>query len=135
MVHMIYSWASRHALKEARTDVKIGEKMGINVYQWCRDICSWKLISGPPIQLGGPGSIVQIDESVFTHQGKVNKCTKSTSLCCMHQPCMCLYLCCTVISSILWLYRIYILSHILSYGHRQCQHSLYSACWSYLNFR
>ena len=74
MVHMIHCWASHRILKEACRDVKIGEKMGINIYQWCRDVCSWKLINGPPIQLGGPGKIVQIDESVFTHQGKVNKC-------------------------------------------------------------
>ena len=45
--------------------------MAINIYQWCRDICSWKLINGPDIKLGGPGQVVQIDESVFSHQGKV----------------------------------------------------------------
>lgn len=45
--------------------------MAINVYQWCKDICSWSLINGPDIKLGGPGQIVQIDESLFTHQGKV----------------------------------------------------------------
>jgi len=54
-------------------DVKVGEKMAINIFQWCRDICSWTLINGPDIKLGvgGPGQIVQIDESAFTHQGKV----------------------------------------------------------------
>ena len=68
---MVYSWSTGHAVGEATKDVKIGTKMGINIYQWCRDICSWKLINGTPILLGGPGAIVQIDESVFTHQRKV----------------------------------------------------------------
>ena len=45
--------------------------MAINVYQWCRDICSWSLINGPDIKLGGSGQIVQIDESIFTYEGKV----------------------------------------------------------------
>ena len=35
-------------------------------------MCSWTLINGPDIKLGGPGQIIQIDESVFTHQGKVH---------------------------------------------------------------
>lgn len=46
--------------------------MAINAYQWCMDICSWALLTGPDIKLGGYGHIVQIDESVFTHQGKVS---------------------------------------------------------------
>jgi len=49
--------------------------MAFNVYQWCRDMCSWSLINGPAIKLGGPGQVVKIDESVFTHQGKVNAYT------------------------------------------------------------
>ena len=49
--------------------------MDINIYRWCRDIYLWKLINRPPILLGGPGAIVQIDESVFTHQGKAHNNT------------------------------------------------------------
>ena len=67
----MHSWATGRAVGEATADVNIGKKMGINIFQWCRDICSWTLINGPPILLGGPGAIVQIDESIFTHQGKV----------------------------------------------------------------
>jgi len=52
-------------------DIGVGKKMAINIYQWCRDMCSWTSVNGPDIKLGGPGQIVQIDESVFTHQGKV----------------------------------------------------------------
>jgi len=73
IMYMVHAWSTNRAVGEATDDVKIGTKMGINIYQWCRDICSWKLINGPQILLGGPGAIVQIDESVFTHQGKVIK--------------------------------------------------------------
>ena len=71
IIYMAHSWSSHRAVGEASKDVKISKRMGINIYQWCRDMCSWTLINGPPIQLGGPGTIIQIDESVFTHQGKV----------------------------------------------------------------
>jgi len=72
----MYAWATKRPQCVAINDVDVGEKMAINIYQWCRDICSWILVNGPNIKLGGPGQIVQIDESVFTHQGKVcNVCT------------------------------------------------------------
>jgi len=72
---MVHSWATGRAVGEATADVNITKKMGINIFQWCRDICSWTLINGSTILLGGPGAIVQIDESVLTHQGKVaNMC-------------------------------------------------------------
>ena len=48
IIYMVYSWSTGRAVGEATKDVKIGTKMGINIYQWCRDICSWKLINGPP---------------------------------------------------------------------------------------
>ena len=64
---MIYSWATKRFQTAAIADIGIGKKMAINIYQWC----SWKLINGPDIKLGGPRQIVQIDESVFTHQGKI----------------------------------------------------------------
>ena len=71
IIYLVYAWAKRRSLSAAITDAEVGKEMAINVYQWCRDICSWTLVNGPSIKLGGPGQIVQIDESVFTHQGKV----------------------------------------------------------------
>ena len=41
------------------------------MYQWLREVCSQQLISDPPIVLGGPNIIVQIDESLFCHKPKV----------------------------------------------------------------
>ena len=72
MLYLIYSWATKRSVTEAIADIGVGKKMGINIYQWCMDICSWALLTGPDIKLGGYGHIVQIDESVFTHQGKVS---------------------------------------------------------------
>jgi len=72
MIYLVYSWATKRSLSGAIKDVDVGKKMAINTYQWCRDMCSWSLINGPDIKLGGPGQVVEIDESVFTHQGKVS---------------------------------------------------------------
>ena len=44
----------------------------MQIYQYFRDICSWKLLQDAPLKLGGPGVIVQIDESLFRHKPKVN---------------------------------------------------------------
>jgi len=71
MLYMMYLWATGDGVIKAHKEAKVGKKMGINIFQWCRDMCSWTLINDPPIRLGGQGSIVQIDESAFTHQGKV----------------------------------------------------------------
>jgi len=79
IIYIMYSWATKRSQSMAIHDVSIGKKMAINLYQWCRDMCSWTLINDPDIKLGGPGQIVQIDESVFTHQGKVLSFVKYNS--------------------------------------------------------
>ena len=60
ILYIIHSWATNRAIGDAIADVKIG----INIYQWCRDICSWTLINGPPILLGGAGAIYVLKSSL-----------------------------------------------------------------------
>ena len=49
---------------------QVGRDTAINVYQWLREVCTTKLLT-VLIQLGGPGKVVQIDESLFRHKPKV----------------------------------------------------------------
>ena len=55
---------------QAAKQAKVSEKRTIDVYQYLRDVCSSKLLVAP-IVLGGPGVVVQIDESLFVHTQKV----------------------------------------------------------------
>ena len=42
------------------------------MFHFLREVCSTKLLDTPP-QLGGPGVVVQIDESLFNHKAKHNR--------------------------------------------------------------
>ena len=52
----------------------VDKRTAIYIYQWLREVCTTKLLSSPII-LGGPGVVVQIDESLFRHKSKVNEIT------------------------------------------------------------
>ena len=54
--------------KAAKHD-KVSDVTAINVYQW-REVCSERLIRDEPPMLGGPGKMVEIDESCFRHKPK-----------------------------------------------------------------
>ena len=69
-VQLLHQWAMEIPVTKACQQAQISEKRCIDVYQWCRDICTTKLLANPII-LGGPGIVVQIDESLFTHSPKV----------------------------------------------------------------
>ena len=44
------------------------------MYQWLREVCSYRLVNvDPQIKLGGQGIVVDIDESLFRHKPKVNQ--------------------------------------------------------------
>ena len=63
-IYLFYYWASQTSITIASEHFNISETTLINHYNFCRDICSWKLLQRP-IRLGGPGIIVETDESVF----------------------------------------------------------------------
>ena len=64
-------WAREYPAKDAAEEAEVQEKTAIDVYQWLREVCSSRLIADGPTVLGGTGSIVQIDESLFRHKPKV----------------------------------------------------------------
>ena len=56
----------------------MSRSVAIDVYQWLREICGWRLINHDDLRLGGAGpagpihsKVVEIDESCFSHKPKV----------------------------------------------------------------
>ena len=56
----------------------MSRSVAIDVYQWLREICGWRLINHDDLRLGGAGpagpihpKVVEIDESCFSHNPKV----------------------------------------------------------------
>ena len=69
---LMHRWARQYPVTDAAVEVEVTEKTAIQVYQWLRDVCSYRLCSvDPPIKLGGQGVVVTIDESLFSHKPKV----------------------------------------------------------------
>ena len=66
---VIYWWAKQYPVKDAAMEAEVSEPSAIAIYQWLREVCSTKLLQ-QPIRLGGPGKIVQIDESLMRHKPK-----------------------------------------------------------------
>ena len=69
---LFYWWIRQYAVTDAAEAAEVEKKSAIQAYQYCRDICSWKLLHHEsPLLLGGPRVTVQIDESFFRHKPKV----------------------------------------------------------------
>ena len=69
---LIYFWVRQYPVTDAHEEAEVGEHTAIDIYQWLREVCSQKLLGDPQIVLGGPHTIVQIDESLFRHKPKVS---------------------------------------------------------------
>ena len=69
---MLHSWAREYPVSDAAEEAEISLRVAVNIYQWLREVCTNKLLQALII-LGGPGVIVQIDESLFRHKPKVGR--------------------------------------------------------------
>ena len=67
---LIFWWTQQYTVTNATRIAEVDEGTAIDIYTWLREICSKKLQPMPMI-LGGPGIVVQIDESLFRHKPKV----------------------------------------------------------------
>lgn len=67
---MLYLWARQYPVTDAAEEAKVSVRVSIDMYQWFREVCTNILLQAPAV-LGGPGIIVQIDESLFRHKPKV----------------------------------------------------------------
>ena len=69
---LMYRWCREYPVTDAAEEAKVSEKSAVQAYQYFRDICSWRILNcDSPLMLGGPGVVVQIDESLFRHKPKV----------------------------------------------------------------
>jgi len=61
-VRLVYNWAYQVPVKHSVDQIGLSETRIIQWNQFIRDLCSWDLLHRP-IEIGGPGLTVQIDES------------------------------------------------------------------------
>ena len=66
---LMYKWSRECPVTDVADEIEVTEKTAIQVYQYLRDVCSWRLVQhDPQIALGGSGHVVSIDESLFCHK-------------------------------------------------------------------
>ena len=59
---IIHFWSRQLPVTDAELQLEISRSTAIDIYQWLREVCSTKLLT-TPIVLGGPGTVVEIDEA------------------------------------------------------------------------
>lgn len=66
-IAIVYFWSHDISLNSAVSMIGLSKPTLIDWYSYLRDVCSHKLLT-TPIQIGGPGVIVEIDESVVSRR-------------------------------------------------------------------
>ena len=77
---MVYFWAQENRRKSTATAISLSGKVVAKFFKLLNDVCSHEIKQYSPfIPFGGPGCIVQCDESKFNHKAKVSLASISTS--------------------------------------------------------
>ena len=71
-VHVIYLLANKTPIKNAIEQTGLSRTVVVDIFNFLREVCSTALLQ-TPIVLGGQGTIVQIDESLFNHKAKYHR--------------------------------------------------------------
>ena len=78
---LVYWWCRQYPVTQACQEAGVSKTTAIDMYQWLREVCSYRLSHHDTLLLGGTGPgpiqthIIQIDESCFSHKPKVNTCS------------------------------------------------------------
>ena len=67
---LLHFWVRQYPVNDASQEAQVDNNTACDVYRWFRKMCSTTLLN-TTITLGGPGMIVQVDESLFRHKPKV----------------------------------------------------------------
>ena len=68
----IYFWAEGHSRKQTASSLGLSNNVVSRLYRVLEDVCSNEIEKYSPfLPFGGPGCIVQCDESKFNHKQKV----------------------------------------------------------------
>ena len=76
---ILYLWAREYPVSDAVEEAEISSRVAVDIYQWLCEVCTAKLLQ-TQIILGGPGVVIQIDESLFRHKPKVHTRRLETSV-------------------------------------------------------
>ena len=81
-MQFLWKWAQRDSLRVMSLEGIASRKTLIKLARRCREVAWRALILHPIPILGGPGVIIQIDESKFNHKSKVSSsCVASNTHC------------------------------------------------------
>ena len=64
ILKLMYLWSRQTRVTEAAAEVKISNRVAIDWFNFFRDVCAENFLAHP-ITIGGPGKVVEIDESKF----------------------------------------------------------------------
>ena len=73
-LRLLYCWAAEIPVTHIRAQIgsAVSVKCAVDYYNFCRAICTTHLLENE-VHFGGPGVIVQIDESSFSRDKKVQR--------------------------------------------------------------
>ncbi|KAK3924027.1 Pyruvate-flavodoxin oxidoreductase [Frankliniella fusca] len=74
---LTYMWAQKYTQKQVKQELGIAEHTVVDWYNFCMELCV-EVVDRFSEQIGGPGEIVEIDESLFSKR-KYNKGRKRPS--------------------------------------------------------